>query len=171
MKEHPIHKGYYLSEDGELYSAWKKVSDGYKSITSQIVEGHRQKRHPSINNGGYLCLTIAGRKNYKVHRLVAETYIPNPDNLPQVNHKNGDRTDNRVENLEWVTSQQNNEHAMAKSYEMLEVKTGKVLTIFNLQQFSREIGANPSNFYRFNKNGTPQTVKGYKMIKGHPHTP
>lgn len=66
---------------------------------------------PQPNNKGYLRVQLCG-KRYFVHRLVAEKYIPNPNNLEQVNHKDGNKNNNAVENLEWVSNQTNRTHAV-----------------------------------------------------------
>lgn len=63
--------------------------------------------------GGYLQVSLrknGTRKNVRVHRLVAEYFIPNPDNKPEVNHKNRDVSDNSVDNLEWCTPKENMKH-------------------------------------------------------------
>ena len=64
---------------------------------------------PILSNG-YLKVMF-GRRMYRIHRLVAIAYIPNPHNYPCINHKNGDKTDNRVENLEWCDYTMNLIHA------------------------------------------------------------
>ena len=66
---------------------------------------------PQLNGKGYLRVSI-GKKLMFVHRLVAEKYIPNLNNLPQVNHKDGNKLNNSVDNLEWVSNKQNREHAL-----------------------------------------------------------
>ena len=63
------------------------------------------------NSKGYLRVCI-GKKFYFIHRLVAEKYIPNPDNKEQVNHKDGNKLNNSANNLEWVNNQENRTHAV-----------------------------------------------------------
>lgn len=64
---------------------------------------------PTIHMKGYYKLKVNG-KGTKVHRVIAETFLPNPLNLPEVDHINGDKKDNRVENLRWCTSKQNHRY-------------------------------------------------------------
>lgn len=67
---------------------------------------------PFDDQRGYLRVTLNG-KNVKVHILVAQTFLPNPDNLPVVNHKKGNKHDNRASQLEWVSYSENVKHAWA----------------------------------------------------------
>lgn len=73
------------------------------------VTGHTLLGQP--NGKGYLRVSIGGKLMF-IHRLVAEKYVPNPKNKEQVNHINGDKLDNRACNLEWVTNQENRDHAI-----------------------------------------------------------
>lgn len=72
-------------------------------------------RRPALGTGGYLQVGLHKNgisKTFDIHRLVAQTFIPNPLNLPEVNHKFGNKFDNYVENLEWCTDTENKQHAL-----------------------------------------------------------
>lgn len=80
---------YYISKDGRVF----------KEIKGREV------------SGGYLSVHLFNGKDFKIHRLVAKTFIPNPNNLPQVNHIDGNKKNNSVDNLEWVSRSGNVRHA------------------------------------------------------------
>lgn len=88
-------EGYFINEEGKIFSTKQKTLKQLKT---------------RVNSRGYEEIKIQ-RNNYKVHRLVAIAYISNPENLPQVNHIDGNKLNNDVSNLEWATNSDNQYHA------------------------------------------------------------
>src|SRR5699024_7870718 len=101
MKEVKFHtskeRTYYINEQGRCYSVSKKT--GNVRILSYHIN--------TTNN--YPMVSVTG-KHYYLHRLMAESFIPNPDNLPVINHLNGDKQDYSIPNLVWTTQQDNAQH-------------------------------------------------------------
>ena len=127
---------YTISEDGEI-----------RNSKGKIIKGE-------ISNTGYRRVSLSNNyvkhKKMSVHRLVAETYIPNPHNYPEVNHKNENKLDNRVGNLEWCSTLDNLNHSrviekasVAKFRKVKCVTTGKIYN--SIKEASDELGLYHSN--------------------------
>lgn len=96
---------YQVSNMGRIKSLPRKhkASSGGSYMTKEII------LKPAINKNGYKHVSLF-RKDKRVHRLVAEAFLPNIKGLRDVNHKNGDKQDNTTDNLEWVSHSQNELH-------------------------------------------------------------
>ena len=109
-KSIPGYEGLYeVSSYGRVRSL-----DRYVKVKNKSYRLQKGKvLSPGINSYGYLQVFLCCNGKYKiitVHRLIAQAFLPNPDNLPMINHKDEDKTNNNVDNLEWCTQQYNSNY-------------------------------------------------------------
>jgi hypothetical protein len=161
-KEIVNYTNYLITKDGKIYN---KKSKKYLK--------------PVINNAGYLIIDLQGdsydnnkdyslysrkrlskRKKFRIHRLVAEYFISKPDSSKyyEVNHKNKIKTDNRVDNLEWVSSLENLRHAHNKTVYQYTLDCKLVSQYQSLREASQKTGINYKNISSAVRKGYPHTA-------------
>jgi hypothetical protein len=153
FKKHPV-LDIEVSNKGRIKFINTRGNNG------RITYGSLDKRF------GYLRCCISG-KSYAVHRLVAETFIPNIDNKPQVNHIDTNKSNNCVENLEWCTREENmqSEKTIEKYANKVDVftKDGSLIKTYpSITQLCKDLNLNKSNVSKCIKQ-----YKSYKSVKGY----
>lgn len=155
---------YEILKDGTVYRKQRTYTDSLgRTITLKRI-----KCKPKINRGYYVYRLVndSGKyKNITAHRLVALEYIPNPNNYPVINHIDGNKLNNNVDNLEWCTVHHNNMHAVnmglyknLKSVVQLD-KNGKIINTFkSIREAERMTGIDSS--------GIAKCCKGKRKIAG-----
>ena len=163
---------------------WSEIN-GYDYVVSKYGQirrkGSENDHSVRSDNKGYLCVDLyknGKRSTKKVHRLVADAFIPNPKRKPCVNHKDGNKLNNSFDNLEWVTSKENCRHAWKnglatpsygmkgkknpnggrKGVSIMIVETGEIFS--SAIECSKRIGGGPNHIYDCLK-GRQETHRGY----------
>jgi len=163
---------------------WKDI-DGFEGLyrisnLGKVFSVRRGKNlSNAINSWGYYCvgLSVKGaRKNKKIHRLIAEAFICNLYDKPCINHINGIKSDNDIDNLEWCTQKENMQHAYkmgllnlktpnstSASKPIYEVVNGEVINYKSLTDASIKTGVNHSCISRC-CNGKQGSAQGHRFI-------
>lgn len=112
----------FRPEADEETERWKKVDADYDVSNQGRIRHGSRILSGSLHNDGYIYVTLHG-KQQPLHRVIAKTFLPNPGSKPEVNHKDGNKQNNFIENLEWVTRSENQKHAIRNGLQPKNIKT------------------------------------------------
>lgn len=161
---------WQLDHDDLPGEIWKEVHDIHvNGRTNVSVSSEGRVKHGNIitkggpNQKGYYACGI-GDKIYKVHRLVALTFLPNFYGRPEINHKNGDKSDNRIYNLEWCTASYNQLHSYrfklnksAKKVHQLDMDGNFIKEFDSIRGASKELGLHEDSISKCARGKTKKT--------------
>lgn len=132
---------YEVWNDGRVFAMPFTTSDAMPdgSIRNRFHEKKQLKYGERQNPTGYFQIGLGGRKGraYQLHRLLAECFIPNPNNYPVVNHKDGNKGNCSISNLEWCTSSYNNKHAFDTGLKTYGIRQ-KYLSFKNSKKYNED---------------------------------
>lgn len=153
LKGFPLYK---ISRTGEVFSTWGK------KIKKPAEDRRGYMRH-ALTNGTGIC------KHMPVHRIVAMVYIPNPDNLPCVNHIDGDKKNNNVDNLEWCSYSHNSKHAYdtglnknTKAVIQMDKISGKIIKKYSSMKEAEDATKIPTSDISKTCKNSDKSAGGYK---------
>lgn len=147
------------------YSKYEASSTGYIKTFNWKGSGKTKIMKPAIDGSGYLRTMLIRddgiTHTIKVHRIIAQTFIDNPENKPEVNHKNGIKTDNSINNLEWCTRTENIRHcidngwmvahhgekngfSILKEYQVREIRDKFEPRVYTRKMLAKEYGVKES---------------------------
>ncbi len=123
-------------------------------FTIRRKDNHYVVKEFTNKSNGYVCVCVNGNKQVRKHRLIANQFIPNPDNLPMIDHLNRDRTDYHLSNLRWVSVSDNSRNKSSNkgvSYEFIDdiPDDAIVITHYDLRNERRYFGEN-KYYYNYN---------------------
>lgn len=143
---------YYIDKNATIYTTPRK---GTNSVTIlQHDDGRGYLQVELFKNG-------VGRK-FKIHRLVAEAFIPNPENKPTVDHIDRDRRNNNISNLRWATYKEQRSNQTSGECKVIASKNGLESHYMSISECARSIGSNSSNVTAVCK-GRRNSANGYKI--------